>query len=243
VIVSTSSNTSGLEVNFRLGRRLTAQEVAYEAIRAAILRGDFVAGARLQQSNLASQLSVSTTPVREALSRLATEGLVQIDPHRGAIVRGFDDDELEEIYQLREILEPLATKKAALLISEEALDEAEVLWRRMEDHSDPAEWVENNRQFHALIASASHSPRLTSLLQGLRDSSTRYVHWSLTVNPDRFVSANRDHRALIDACRARDGELAAAIEARHLSGTVEALRLRRSNESPDGAPLRTSNED
>jgi DNA-binding GntR family transcriptional regulator len=241
--VNSSSSTAGLDVNFRLERRLTAQEVAYEAIRAAILRGDFLAGARLQQSKLASQLNVSTTPVREALSRLATEGLVQIDPHRGAIVRGLDDDELEEIYQLREILEPLAVKKAAALITDEALDEAEVLWRRMEDHTDPAEWVENNRQFHALIATASRSPRLTSLLKGLRDSSTHYVHWSLTVNPDRFASANRDHRALIDACRARDGELAAAIEAQHLSGTVEALRLRRSGASQDNTPLRATSAD
>lgn len=229
--MSTPPNTTGWGVSFRTERRRTAQEVAYDAVKAAILRGDVPEGARLQQSALASQLNVSTTPVREALSRLASEGLVQIDAHRGAIVRGLDDNELDEIYQLRQLLEPLAARKAAAHITEQQLSEAEELWRRMEDHSDPVEWSENNRRFHALIVSASHSPRLNSILKGLRDSSTRFVQWSLTVDPKRFASANKDHRALIDACRSRDGERAAAIEAQHLNGTVEALRLRQSADS------------
>ena len=229
--MNTSPSTAAGDMNLRTEKRWTAQEVAYEAMKAAILRGDLPEGARLQQSRLASQLNVSTTPVREALSRLASEGLVRIDAHRGAIVRGMDDDELEEIYQLRQILEPLAARKAAAIITEDALNEAEELWRRMEDHTDPVAWAENNRQFHALIVTESDSPRLTSILKGLRDSSTRYVQWSLTVNPQRFVSANRDHRDLIDACRARDGERAAAIEAQHLNGTLEALRARVSSEA------------
>lgn len=241
--MSTSPSAADVGVNLRTEKRRTAQEVAYEAMKAAILRGDLPEGARLQQSKLAAQLNVSTTPVREALSRLASEGLVRIDPHRGAIVRGLDDDELEEIYQLRQILEPLAAKKAAGIITEEALNEAEELWRRMEDHTDPSEWAENNRQFHALIVTASNAPRLTSILKGLRDSSTRYVQWSLTVNPQRFVSANRDHRALIDACRARDSEGAAAIEAQHLSGTLDALRLRRSSGTAHERQLRARSEE
>lgn len=220
---------SAAPLTLRTERRRTAQEVAYDAVRAAILRGDLAEGARLQQNTLASQLNVSTTPVREALSRLASEGLIQIDAHRGAIVRGLDDQELDEIYQIRQILEPLAARKAAALISEDQLQEAEALWLRMEDHSDPAEWAECNREFHALFVTAAESPRLGSILKGLRDSSTRYVQWSLTAYPQRFVSANQDHRDLIDACRARNGEEAATIEARHLSGTLEALRLHRSS--------------
>lgn len=217
-------------VPLRTERRRTAQEVAYDAVRSAILRGDFPEGARLQQGALAAQLDVSTTPVREALSRLASEGLVRIDTHRGAIVRGLDDAELDEIYRLREILEPVAARKAAELITEDVLGQAEELWRRMEDRSDPAEWAENNRQFHALFVGAAGSPRLAQILAGLRDSSTRYVQWSLTAHPQRFVSANQDHRDLIEACRARNGELAAEIELRHLRGTVEALRLHREPE-------------
>lgn len=236
-MTTTPAGTSGLGPNFQTERRRTAQEVAYDAVKAAILRGDLPEGARLQQNTLASQLKVSTTPVREALSRLASEGLVRIDAHRGAIVRGLDDDELDEIYQLRQILEPLAARKAAEHITEEQLSQAEELWRRMEDHSDPVEWAECNRQFHALIVAGSQSPRLESILKGLRDSSTRYVQWSLTAHPQRFHSANRDHRDLIEACRNRDGERAAAIEAQHLSGTLEALRLRQPNSPGEQNPL------
>lgn len=221
-----TTRTGNLGLPLRTEKRRTAQEIAYEAVKAAILRGDLAEGVRLQQTMLASQLEVSTTPVREALSRLASEGLVRIDAHRGAIVRGLDDTELDEIYQLRQMLEPQATRKAVEHITDEELDQAEDLWRRMEDHSDPAEWAENNRQFHALIVAAAHSPRLESILKGLRDSSTRYVQWSVTVDPQRFIAANQDHRDLIAACRARDGDWAASIEERHLNGTVEALRRR-----------------
>lgn len=102
--------------------------------RRAILRGDLREGTRLQQNALAKQLQVSTTPVRETLGRLAGDGLVRIDPHRGVLVRGLDDDELEEIYQLRQILEPIATRKAERITDKE-LDEAERYWQLMEDHS------------------------------------------------------------------------------------------------------------
>jgi DNA-binding GntR family transcriptional regulator len=207
-------------------RRRTAQELAYDALRKAILRGELPEGARLQQTALAKQLQVSTTPVREALGRLASDGLVRIDPHRGALVRGLNDDELEEIYELRQIIEPVATRKAAARITEEELARAEHLWERMEDHGDAAEWAENNRQFHAIITAAAGAPHFTSILKGLRDSSTRYVQWSLTVDPSRFTAANADHRELIDALRSRDGDRAAAIEARHLHATVGLLRTR-----------------
>lgn len=214
----------GLQPTLTRQKRSTAQQIAYDAIKSAILRGELPAGTRLQQSTLASQLQLSTTPVREALSRLASEGLVQADAHRGAVVRGLDEDELAEIYELRQILEPIVAKKAAGHITPAQLQKAEELWQRMEDISDPVQWAESNLDFHALVSSAACSPRLESIVKGLRDSSTRYVQWSLSAHPQRFASANKDHLDLIHALRAGDGEQAAKVAAHHMTGTLAALR-------------------
>ena len=204
-------------------RPRTAQQMAYEAVRRAILRGALAPGTRLTQSDLAGRLSLSTTPVREALRRLASEGLVRIDAHRGAIVRGVDKDELREIYEIRLLLEPLAIRKAVLRITDAELDHAERLWRRMDDHLDPADWAEANREFHAIFARAAASPTLIRVTGTLRDSAAHYVHWLSVADPGLPVRANQEHRSLLDACRARDAEAAAVVEQEHLMSTFAAM--------------------
>lgn len=199
----------------------TAQQLAYEVLRRSILNGTLRPGTRLTQTQVASQLSLSTTPVREALRRLAGEELVRIDAHRGAIVRGLDPDELREIYELRLLLEPLGIRKAVANISEQQLAEAEALHQRMEDHSDMDLWSQWNREFHAVFARSCNSPNLNRILRGLRDSAARYVRWSSVVDPDYSVIANQEHQQLIDACRARDADKAAEIEREHLKKTLE----------------------
>ncbi len=201
----------------------TAQQLAYEAVRRAILRGSLAPGTRLTQSEIATALSLSTTPVREALRRLASENLVRIDAHRGAIVRGVDKEELREIYEIRLLLEPLAIRKATLRITEEQLDRAEQLWERMNDHTDPGDWAETNSAFHAVFADAADSPLLIRTAGTLRDSAANYVRWLCVADPELPVRANREHRRLLDACRARDPDLAARIEEEHLLSTFEAM--------------------
>lgn len=201
----------------------TAQQLAFEVIRRAILRGNLTPGTRLAQSEIAAQLSLSTTPVREALRRLASEGLVRIDAHRGAIVRGVDIEELREIYEIRMLLEPLAMRKATMRITDEHLDRAEALWQRMNDATDLGDWAEDNRAFHAIFANAAASPTLIRILQGLRDSAANYVRWLAVADPELPVRANQEHRQLLDACRARDADGAARIEEAHLLATFQAM--------------------
>lgn len=218
-----SSAPLPLDLRFDGKHPRTAQQLAYEVVRRAILRGSIQPGTRLTQGQLADQLELSTTPVREALRRLASEGLVRIDHHRGAIVRAHDKAELAEIYELRLLLEPLAIRKAAERITDDELDEAEALWEQMNDHSDIDAWSECNRHFHAIFARAAQSPTLNQVLRGLRDSSAPYVRWSLVLNPGFSEHANEEHRELLDAVRARDGERAAAIEANHLRATLSEI--------------------
>lgn len=218
-----------LDMSFSGAPPRTAQQMAYEVVRRAIMRGTLQPGVRLTQSQLAGQLSISTTPVREALRRLAGDGLVQIDAHRGAIVRGLDGKELSEVYELRLLLEPLAAKKAVERITDQDLAQAEHLWERMNDYSDIGAWSDLNREFHAVFAQAADSPNLITILRGLRDKAAPYVRWSLVLEPDFAQSANQEHRELLDAGRARDGERAAVVEEKHLRHTLAAVLRQQSS--------------
>ena len=128
------------------GEWRTAHEFVRETLRQAILRGDLTGGSRLIQADLATQLRVSTTPVREALRDLATEGLITLDRHRGGVVRELNWDDMEEIRQIRQQLEPLAISMAVAGITDDQLAEAERLCDRMEDVDDLASWVDLNLQ-------------------------------------------------------------------------------------------------
>ncbi|MGH3328253.1 MAG: GntR family transcriptional regulator [Streptomycetales bacterium] len=201
----------------------------HETLRRVILNGELAGGTRLVQADLAKQLGVSTTPVREALRDLATEGLIRLDPHRGAIVRELKLDEVREIYELRKLLEPVSIRRAVERITSARLDEAAELAAGMEAQDDPARWVELNRAFHAVFASASDSPRLETILEGLRDSAAVYVGLSIKIRPRQMTGGNADHRALLKAVRRGDADAAAGIEVRHLESTMRAIEAAAEN--------------
>lgn len=203
--------------------RRTAHEFVRDTLRGQILDGTLDGGSRLVQADLAAQLRVSTTPVREALRDLATEGLIRLDAHRGATVVTLDLDDLREVYELRQALEPLAMRRAAATITDEELERAGRLQARMDVERDPTAWVSLNTDFHALLSDAARSPRLSSMLQRLRESSARYVGLSFAYRPGRLEHGNADHHRLLDALRRRDAEDAAAGIVDHLSSTLSAI--------------------
>src|SRR5690349_18480778 len=117
----------GLAIEGSLAGRKTAHEYVKDSLRQAILRGAIPGGTRLVQADVASELQVSTTPVREALRDLATEGLIRLDPHRGAIVSQLSYGEAVEIQQICKLLEPEAMRQAALAITDDTLKQAHAL--------------------------------------------------------------------------------------------------------------------
>ena len=166
------------EVNWAdglVGGRRTAHEFVRESLRRAILRGDLTGGSRLIQGDLAATLNVSTTPVREALRDLATEGLITLDQHRGGTVRELDWDDMEEIGLVRQQLDPLAVRLFCERITDEQLREAERLWRQMAKQKDLGSWVELNMRFHFIFHEATGVSRLIGILKGLEQASGLYV--------------------------------------------------------------------
>ncbi|MGJ9412698.1 GntR family transcriptional regulator [Aeromicrobium sp. CF4.19] len=211
-------------------RARTAHEYVRKELRAAILDGELPGGTRLLQSEIGERLGVSTTPVREALRDLVTEGLVFFDAHRGAVVRALQLDEVREIYELRMTLEPLLVQRVLDRIDDAALDRAHVLWQQMEEETDPAVWVERNHAFHAIFAEPDADSRLSQILAGLRDSATAYVALSLKARPQQMRQANADHGRMLALFRERDAEGLATLTVDHLRSTLAAIESQHPDE-------------
>jgi DNA-binding GntR family transcriptional regulator len=205
------------------GRSRTAHEYALTSLRTAILDGTLAGGTRLVQTELASQLNVSTTPVREALRDLAMEGLVVFDPHRGAVVRLLDIDEVREIYQLRITLEPLMVRRVAERLTDAQLDHADELAKRMQTTANLSAWVDLNREFHTIFSEADDGSKLAGILANLRDSASAYVSLSLEARPEQVPEANAEHAELVRLHRKRDTDAIVHLTLQHLRSTLAAI--------------------
>ncbi len=202
-------------------RRGTAHVYVRETLRQDILNGVLPGGARLAQTEIAKQLGVSTTPVREALRDLASEGLVTIDPHRGGFVMELNRDDVSEIYELRHHLEPMAVRIAVPLLSDEVIDQLDQLSAEMSETSHLSTWVELNREFHTSIYEASGRPRLISIIASLQDASVMAVGARLAHASGVREEANHEHEELVEAIRARDADEAVRILQIHLDRTAQ----------------------
>jgi DNA-binding GntR family transcriptional regulator len=216
-----SDGDRGVDVLPSLDNWRTAQDFAKETLRRAILRGDLPGGTRLIQADLAAQLGVSTTPIREALRDLAGAGLITLDRNRGGVVRDINWQEIEEIRRIQEQLRPLAVELAVHGITDEHLREAEALADQMDEETDLASWVDLNLRFHFLFYEATGGGRLTVILKGLEEAATLYVAQAQRWHPEMRRKANEVHRTLIVACRARDVDKAATALAGHAAMPVE----------------------
>ena len=202
--------------------RRTTHELVLEMLRRQILSGELAAGARLVQSELALTMEVSTTPVREALRDLASEGLVRFDPHIGAVVQGLSTVEFREIYEVRMLLEPMAVRKATGAMTSELLDRLEQIHHEMQKEKDPARWVQLNRSFHLGIYETAVSSRIAAIIRSLQDASVMYVGVALG-QTDLLAEGNEGHGAIISALRAGDPDLAAEATLHHLQVTMKAF--------------------
>jgi DNA-binding GntR family transcriptional regulator len=139
-----------------------------DELRSAILEGALAPGERLRAEAVAERLGTSRTPVREALLMLEREGLVVVEPHRGAVVRAFDAADLLDLYEVRALVEPHAALRAATRIEPQALERLRRLCEKAErPDATVDEQITGNEEFHALIAAAAGSPRLLAALRAV----------------------------------------------------------------------------
>ena len=183
-------------------------------IREQIITGELAAGEQLRQRDLAARFQVSQTPVREAMRRLESEGLVIGDTHRGFTVVEPDDGPVEENFQIRAALESLGASLAARKIDAAGIARLQELNDRMRalDDADPR-YADLNREFHFTVYSCAGSPLLLSLMRLLWAS----LHGGPKVARSHAESA-RQHDAILAALRARDPAAAAAGTYQHIMG-------------------------
>jgi DNA-binding GntR family transcriptional regulator len=195
------------------GVRAAAEEAA-RSLREEILSGAIASGTRLGEAELATRLSVSRTPIREALSRLAAEGLVELQPNRGARVASWSAEELREIFELRLQLEPYAVRMAVPKLSADDLDELDELAAEMM-RVDRTAIVELNRRFHGRFIEAAGSPPLAAALRGVTHASVVHQNFH-DYTPDAMSRSLHHHVEMVAAARAGDGDWAEAIMRAHL---------------------------
>jgi DNA-binding GntR family transcriptional regulator len=196
-----------------------------DRIRRDILRGRIPGGTHLHQSVLAREYGVSITPVREALRDLAAEGLVDFTAYSGAVVHQPTVEELEQVYQIRARLIPLAVKEAVTRITPAQMDAAQQLIHSMSHADSPEQWLEGNRRLHYMFDEATQNSHLTTIMRRLGDLSTLYVNISLAPDP-MGRDPDYEHRAILEAYRAGDEETAVRLSIGHFGKTLEMTRDR-----------------
>lgn len=200
--------------------------IAYWTIRDAIRTGVIQAGDRLVELDLAAALEMSRTPVREALRQLEVERLVEVAPRRGFVVPTITIDDLVEIFEIREVLEGLAARRAAQRMGPaelEALCETVDRMERARAADDVTGLAEASSQFHRLLRSGSKYARLPQLLALLFDAHRSI--WLHELAPERIDGAIAEHRAICDAITAHDGTLAEQLAREHSRHALRAQIL------------------
>ncbi len=186
-----------------------------DLLEEAILEGDLKPGERLRAEALAQRFGTSRTPIREALLQLEAQGLVDVEPNRGAVVRSFDRDDLFDLYQLRALLEPRAAALAAPRISEQDIEALDAL-------CDDEDHMVANEEFHRIILEAAGSPRLLVAMRAATGipRTFRSVFWHDERQREESLMC---HRRLVAAFNARDAELAEAVMRMHILGAIAFL--------------------
>ena len=205
---------------------LTLWQRVYDHLRAEILAGRLEPGTELAEVALAEQLGVSRGPLREAIGRLATEGLVTVRPRRGAVVTPLSKEEFLELYQVREALERMAVKLAVPLLQPDDIAALQALIDEMAaraDRNDVAAFFEANAAFHARLVDASGNKRLRDLYRQLLDQLGRYRRQSLQLrgNLQRSVA---EHAAILRAAKRGDAERAAHLMSEHIRVPQRGLK-------------------
>jgi DNA-binding GntR family transcriptional regulator len=199
-------------------RNLTLREQVLEHLREEILSNRLEPGAELNEVVLANSLGVSRGPIREALGRLAAEGLVTLTPRRGAIVTKLTKQEFIDSYQVREALESLATRVAVPRLTDEDRAELHQMsdeMRRLAEADDVNAFFEVNRRFHNKLVASSGNRRLLAMYQQLMGQMGRLLRKSADLRGGLGESAAA-HEAILEAVDASDAERAAQLMAEHI---------------------------
>ena len=189
-----------------------------DVVRERILKGEYEIGEKIKENQIATELRVSRTPIREAFKILENEGLIDYVPNRGCFAKGFTKQDVEDIYAVREALEALALNWAVDRITEKeiaALEEQCDLMEFYKKKKDRKKVLEMNSSFHDIIYASARSRFLAQVLRSYKEYIDK-TRKSIFYEQSYLESILVEHRAILDAIKDRDKERAAAAMTKHL---------------------------
>ena len=212
-------------INFDLQNHRPLREIVYEELKRQILTGEIAPGTRMMEVELADEMGVSRTPVREAIRKLEKEGLVIIIPRKGAQVAKMSEKDMEDVLEIREVLDELAVQAACDRITDEelvAIKEAKERFEIAVKKADTNAIAESDVAFHEVIYKAAKNPKLVYILSNLREQMYRY---RLEYIKDKRVYEIlvEEHNALYEGLVKKDKAFLVKIMHQHLQNQISAV--------------------
>ncbi|OZC37266.1 GntR family transcriptional regulator [Marinobacter vinifirmus] len=200
----------------------TRADEAFDCLQTAIVKGDLAPGEKIGEVELCSRLNLTRGPLREALGRLESRGLLVRRPHAGVKVVSVSAAELLELYRIREVMEGLAARQAAERMPDEEIRD---LLATLDSHEKMIEeaqgqayyQAEGDYDFHHRIATGSRNAKLAQMLLGDLYYMVRMYRYRLSTSAGRPHMALGEHRRIVEAIAQRDGELAEFLMKRHIN--------------------------
>lgn len=198
-------------------------ELVYEKLKKAILNKHLKPGEQIIQEQLAKKMGVSRTPLRRALTQLAKEHLVTAGARRGTYVREFSQEEIAAIYEIREVLEGLASRKAALLVKKSTLESFRNLYKEAIESAKKGDWKayeKADEKFHFFLIEISQIDFLREMVKSFYILVSRYARGLVRPPEETFP----EHMSMIDALEHHDSELAEKLIREHIHKSIQLLR-------------------
>ena len=202
--------------------KLPAPELVRVGLRNSILSGELGPGAQLRQDEIAIRFGTSRIPVREALRQLSAEGLVELQPNRGAVVKAYSVEEIVEILEIRIGLEARALRLAIPNMAEEDIRAASEVLTSYDAEPQPEKWSQMNWQFHQILYMPCNLPRMLSLIELNWNQCSRLARLQVSVAAGK-ENPNREHWQILESCRQSRVDEAVALLERHIANTQKSL--------------------
>lgn len=205
----------------------TRTQLVVETLREKILSGEIKAGQPLRQAALAEELNVSRIPVREALLQLEAEGLVSFEPHKGATATELNIDQVDELFELRAMLEADLMAASIPNLTEETLEQATELLGRLDKalgkENAANTWSELNSDYHNCLYSAALRPQTQDLVNTLNKNADRYIRMHL-LWAGGISKAESEHNEILHFCKERNVDAAVACLKKHILGSRDEIK-------------------
>ena len=201
------------------------REIVFETLREAIINGTLEPGERMMEIQLAEEMGVSRTPVREAIRKLELEGFVVMIPRKGAYVASISIKDIADVFEIRTALESLAAGLAAERITDEEMEQLErhlVKISECGEGNDIPALIEADTEFHDTLYRASRNERLVQIVSNLREQIQRFRTTSLST-PGRLKFAMEEHKKIVEAISERNIELAQNLAREHIENAENSI--------------------